>query len=56
LDVLPWPWLSQVIPFEAGRSSNFLAATPVAVDFDGDGQLDAGMGLMEGRKPNIWPI
>ena len=43
LDVLPRP--SQVIPFEAARSSNFSAATPVAVDFDGDGQLDAGMGL-----------
>ncbi|CAL1139216.1 unnamed protein product [Cladocopium goreaui] len=38
----------RVIPFEAGRSSNFLAATPVAVDFDGDGQLELLLSV-EGR-------
>eukprot|EP00435_Cladocopium_sp_Y103_P023826 s2072_g5.t2 len=38
----------RVIPFEAGRSSNFSAATPVAVDFDGDGELELLLSV-EGR-------
>ena len=39
---------SQVIPPQAGQN-NFSAASPVAVDFDGDGELDAGAARKSGE-------
>lgn len=39
---------SQVIPQQVGQS-NFSAASPVAVDFDGDGELDAGAAQKSGE-------